>query len=82
MLVEELDQLGEVRQRAGQTVDLVDHDNIDLASSHIIEQALQGRAVGIAAREAAVVVFGSEKGPACMSLAANIRLRGIVLGIE
>ena len=27
--VEQLDQLGEVRERAGQAVDLVDHDNID-----------------------------------------------------
>ena len=29
MLVEQLDQLGEVRERAGQAVDFIDHDNID-----------------------------------------------------
>ena len=74
MVVEELDQLGEIRQRACQAVDLVDHDDIDLAGLHVIEKALQGRAVGVAAREAAVIVLGSQKSPARMGLAANIRL--------
>jgi hypothetical protein len=40
VLVEELDQLGEVRQRACQAIDLVNHDDIDLAGLHIIEKAL------------------------------------------
>jgi hypothetical protein len=31
MLVEQLDQLGEVGERPGEPVDLVDHDDIDLA---------------------------------------------------
>ena len=31
MTIEQLDELGEVRQRAGQAVHLVDHDDIDLA---------------------------------------------------
>src|SRR5690242_2760251 len=82
VLVEELDQLGEVRQRARQAVDLVDHDDIELAGPHVIEQALQGRAINVAARKATVVVFGSQKRPARMSLAADISLRGVVLGIE
>src|SRR5215813_234661 len=82
MLVEELDKLGEVRQRACQAVDLVDDDDVDLASPQVIENALQGRALDVAAREATVVVFGSQKGPARMGLAANKRLRGIVLSIE
>ena len=31
VLVEQLDELGKVRQRAGQAIDLVDHDDVDLA---------------------------------------------------
>ena len=56
--IEELNQLGEIRQRAGQAIDLVDHDHVDLAGPHVLQQPLQGGPVGVAAREAAVVVFG------------------------
>ena len=35
--IEELDQLGEVRQRAGQAVDLVDDDKVDLPSPHVLK---------------------------------------------
>ena len=44
MGVEQLDQLGEVRERAGQAVDLVDHDNIDPAVPDVRQQPLQGGA--------------------------------------
>ena len=47
--VEELDQLGKIGQRAGQPVDLVDHDHVDLAGLDVFEQMLQGRAVHVAA---------------------------------
>ena len=35
MLVEQFDQLGEVGERAGQPVDLVDHDDVDLAGPDV-----------------------------------------------
>ncbi len=54
--IEDLDQLGEVEQRAGQPVDLVDHDDVDLAGCDVGEQPLQGRALQRAAREAAIVI--------------------------
>ena len=82
MAVEQLDQLGEVRQRAGQAVDLVDDDDVDLAGSDVVQEPLQGRAVGLAAGVAAVIVSGSDQGPAGMGLAADIGLRGIILGVE
>ena len=50
MLVEQLHQLGEVGQRAGQPVDLVDDDDVDLPGSHLVQQVLQGRAVERGAR--------------------------------
>ena len=56
MGIEQLDQLGEVGQRAGQAIDLVDHDDIDPAGSNVGEQPLQGRAVDRAAGEAAIVI--------------------------
>ena len=74
MLIEQFDQLGEVRQRAGQAVDLVDDDHVDLVGPNIIQEPPQGRTVGVSTREAAVIVFSPDQGPACMGLAANIGL--------
>src|SRR5690242_2327482 len=82
MLVEQLDELGEVRQGPGQTVDLVDNDDVNLACPYVLQQSLQGRPVGVATREAAIVVFAAQEGPASVSLASDIGLRGIILGIE
>jgi hypothetical protein len=45
MLVEEVHQLGEVGQRSGQPVDLVDDNDVDLPAADIIEQFLKGWAV-------------------------------------
>ena len=57
MGIEEFDKFGKVRERSGQAVDFVDDNDLDLAGSHIVKQALQGRAVGIAARKSSIVVF-------------------------
>ena len=35
MTIEQLDELGEVRQRAGQPVDLVNDDDINLPRFHV-----------------------------------------------
>jgi hypothetical protein len=55
-LVEQVDQTGEVHQRAGEPIDLVDDDAIDLAGLDIVEQAPQARALQAAAGKAAVIV--------------------------
>jgi hypothetical protein len=44
-LIEHLDQLGEVGERAGEAVDLIDHHDGDLAGPDIGQEFLQGRAV-------------------------------------
>jgi hypothetical protein len=82
MGVEQLDQLGEVRERPGQPVDLVDHDDIDPAVPDIRQQPLQRRALGRATGIAAVVIAGADQGPAVMGLAADVGLRRLVLGVE
>ena len=80
--VEHLDDLGEVAQRAGQPVDLVDHHDVDRARGDVGEQPLQGRAVHGAARDAAIVVQGRQGDPALVLLAGDERLAGLALGIE
>ncbi len=82
MGVEQLDQLGKIRQRAGQPVDLVDDDDIDLAVPDVRQKPLQGRALGRAPGIAAIVVAGANQGPAVMGLAADIGLRRLLLGVE
>ena len=56
MCVEGLHHLGEVGERAGQPVDLVDDDHIDQSVIEIGHQPLQGRALHRGARETTVVV--------------------------
>jgi hypothetical protein len=54
MGVECLDQLGEVSERAGQPIDLIDDDRVDPSCLHVDEQLLQGRPIHRPAGEAAV----------------------------
>src|SRR5271169_2393521 len=67
MGVEQLDQLGEVRERTGQAVDLVDHDNIDPVVPDVRQQPLQRRALGRTAGVATVVITGADQGPTTSS---------------
>jgi hypothetical protein len=52
VLVEELDELGEVGEGSGEAVEVIDHDDVDLPDSNPIEQLLQRRAVQGGARPA------------------------------
>ena len=56
MLVEQFDQLGKIRQRAGQAIHFVDDYHVDLAGPHFGKQFLQGRTVERGARERPVIV--------------------------
>ena len=49
MRVEHVDDLGEVGERAGEAVDLVDDDDLNLAGLDVRQQPLQGRALHRAA---------------------------------
>jgi hypothetical protein len=42
MGIEQFDQFCKVGQRPGQSVDLVDYDDVDLSGSNIIQQPLHG----------------------------------------
>jgi hypothetical protein len=56
--IQPIDDLGEVPKRAGQAIDLIDDDRVDLAGADVGEQPLKGRTLYVAAGEAAVVVLG------------------------
>ena len=62
--VEGLDQLGEVGERPGQAVDLVDHDHVDLAGLDIRQEPLEGRAVEVAAGIGGIVIVLGQGLPA------------------
>jgi hypothetical protein len=80
--IEDLDDLGEVGQRAGEPVDLVDHDNIGLALTDVGEQLLQCRPLHIAAGAPAIVIALRQAGPALMALAFDESFAGLALGVQ
>src|ERR1700733_3584563 len=82
MGVEELDQLGEVGERAGQPVDLVDNDHVDPVSANVIKELLERWPVHRAAGIAAVVIAGADQLPALVGLALDASFRGLPLIVE
>ena len=62
--LEQLDQLGKIRQRAGQPVDLVNQHDVDLARANIGQQPLQGRPFQRGAGEPAVIIMVGDEPPA------------------
>jgi hypothetical protein len=82
VLVEEFDQLREIRKRAGETVHLVNHDDVDLTRAHVCEQLLEDRAVERGSRKRPVVIPVVDQAPALVCLALDVGLAGLTLGVE
>ena len=82
MALEDLDDAGEIAERARQPVDLVDDDHVDAAALDVAQQPLQPRALHRAAGEAAVVVAVADKDPAFVLLALDVGERRLALGVE
>jgi hypothetical protein len=80
MGVEQLDQLGKIRQRPREAVDLVDDDDINPPGADIVQQPLKVRSVRGPAGVTAIVIAGPDQGPAGMGLALDISGGGFVLG--
>ena len=81
MGVECLNQLGEVGERSGQPIDLIDDDDVDPSGLHIDEQFLQGRPIHRAAGKAAIVKTVPDQpppSPPC-GKSSNSPLRAIAL---
>ena len=69
-------------RRAAQPVDLVDDDAVDLAGFDVGQQALEGRAVHVAAGEPTVVVALGQAPPALVRLALDVGLGRFSLGVR
>ena len=82
MDIEQLDELGEISERAGQPVDLVNQHNVNLARPDIGQELLQRRAVERGTGECTIVVAAGDQPPPFVRLALYICLTGLALGIE
>src|ERR1700733_9863203 len=82
MGVEQFDQLGEVGERAGQSVDLVDDYDVDPATANIIKEHLERWPLYRAAGIAAVVITIADQLPAFVGLAPDVGFRGLSLIVE
>ena len=76
------DQLREIRQRAGQTVDLVDDNHVDPSGVDVGEEVPEGGPFQRPAGDPAIVISGRHHLPALMSLAGDEGRTGLVLGVE
>ena len=68
MGIEQLDQLGEVRERPRKTVDLVDNDDVDLAGADVLQQLLKVGTIGGPAGVPSIIIAGPDQIPAGMGL--------------
>src|SRR5579884_1778090 len=82
MFLQQLNDAGKVGEAAGQAVDLVDDDDVDLARRNVGKERLEACALHRPARNAAVVVALARQGPAFMTLTRDIRLARLILRIE
>src|SRR5262252_1800441 len=82
MSIEQLDELGEISERAGQPVDLVNQHNVDSARAHLGQEPLQSRAVERGTGECTIVVAAGDQPPAFVRLALYICLASLALSIE
>ena len=82
MGVEDVDDLGEIRQRSGQPVNLVDDDDLNLAGRDVFQQPLEGRALHRAAGEAAVIIHVRNGDPSRMTLTDDIGVASLALRVE
>src|ERR1700732_1810343 len=82
MGIQTIDDLGELGERPGHAVDLVNDNDLNLASLDSGEEPLQGRALYRAAREASVVVHFGERDPSGVTLARDVGLTCFALRVE
>ncbi len=82
VFVERFQQPGEVEQRSGKAVHLVDHDHVDPARLDVGHEPREPRPLHVRAGEAAVVVAVGDQLPARAALAFDVRLARFALCVE
>ena len=81
-LVEDFHDLGEVTERACQSIHLVDDYSVDPVGLDIRKNPFQGGSLKGAAGDAAVIVHLGQRGPALVLLTEDKGFAGFPLGIE
>ena len=77
--IEDLDDLGEIGERAGQPVDFVDDDRVDPPRGDIGKQPLQSGPIQRRAGEPAIVISRAQAHPAFVALAGDKGLASLAL---
>jgi hypothetical protein len=80
--IEDVDNLGEIGERPGQAVDLVNDNDLNLAGLDIGEEPPERRPLHRAAREASVVVHVGARDPSGVALTHDIGFASLPLSIE
>ena len=80
--IQPIDDLSEVGERAGQAIDLVDHDRVDPPPVDIGEQCFQPWAGHGSTRETAIIVDRGQHPPALGDLALDVGLAGFALSVQ
>src|ERR1700689_1820427 len=82
MLVKKLDQLCKIGQRSGEAIDLVDHNDVDLAGPDLGQEELQGGPAEGGSAERAIVIMVRNEPPPLVRLALDVGLAGFALGVQ
>src|SRR6516225_8579864 len=82
MGIEQLNDLGEISERAGEPIDLVDQHNVDRPRPDIGQELPHGRTLERGAGECTIVVTVRDQAPAFVRLTLYVCLAGLALGIE
>ena len=82
LALKHLDHLGKVGQAARQSVNLVDHNHVNLACLNVGHQALESGALHVSAGEGRVVIVVGDRNPAFGALAGNIGMACVTLRIN
>src|SRR5438128_2278 len=80
--IENLEQLMKVGYRTGKSIKLVDDDDVDLVGRHIGKKALEGGSIQSAPGNTAVVVTVRQEYPSLPTLARNVCLTCLPLGVQ
>jgi hypothetical protein len=87
--IEHINDLGEIGKGAGQAIDLIDDDDIDLTLLDVdltlldvAQELLQGGPLHGTARETTVVIDMRDHDPSFVPLTLDKGLAGLTLGIE
>jgi hypothetical protein len=82
MGIQHINNLGEIGERPGEAVDLIDNDDLNLAGLDVLQKPLEGRPLHGPAGQASVVIHIGKRDPSGMTLAHDVGLARLPLGVE